>query len=69
VSCIIGLVMSCGYRAEAREWVKTHYRFQSRTFWIGLLYGSLSLLTAIIVVGSSSVYLLLSGGLSEALRY
>jgi uncharacterized membrane protein len=44
-----------------RYGVKTHYRFQIRTFWIGLLYGFLSwigflygflsLLTAIIIVG------------------
>jgi uncharacterized membrane protein len=39
------------YRPDAPEWVKTHYRFQIRTFWIGLLYGFVSLLTAIIVVG------------------
>jgi uncharacterized membrane protein len=51
VTCIIGLVMAYVYRADAPEWLETHYRFQIRTFWIGLLYGFLSLLTAIIVVG------------------
>jgi uncharacterized membrane protein len=51
VTCIIGLVMAYVYRADAPEWVQAHYRFQIRTFWIGLLYGFLSLLTAIIVVG------------------
>jgi uncharacterized membrane protein len=38
-------------RADAPDWVKTHYRFQIRTFWIGGLNAFLSLLTAIIVVG------------------
>jgi uncharacterized membrane protein len=51
VTGIIGLVMAYVNRADAPEWVKTHYRFQIRTFWIGLLYGFLSLLTAIIIVG------------------
>jgi len=38
-------------RADAPDWVRSHYRFQIRTFWIGLLYGAVSLLTAIIVIG------------------
>ena len=51
VTSIIGLVMAYVYRADAPEWIKTHYRFQIRTFWIGVLYAFLSLLTAIIIVG------------------
>ena len=51
VTGIIGLIMAYVYRADAPEWVKTHYRFQIRTFWIGLLYAFLSLLTVIIIVG------------------
>lgn len=51
VTCIIGVIVAYVYRADAPEWVRTHYRFQIRTFWIALLYGFLSLLTAIIIVG------------------
>jgi uncharacterized membrane protein len=51
VTSIIGLIMAYVHRADAPEWVKTHYRFQIRTFWIGLLYAFLSLLTVIIIVG------------------
>ena len=51
MTSIIGVIMAYLYRAEAPEWVLTHYRFQIRTFWIGLLYAFLSLLTAIILVG------------------
>ncbi len=51
VTSIIGLIMAYVYRADAPEWVKTHYRFQIRSFWIALLYGFLSLLTAILIVG------------------
>jgi len=51
VTSIIGVIMAYVYRADAPEWVQTHYRFQIRTFWIGLLYAFLSLLTVIIIVG------------------
>lgn len=51
VTAIIGLVMAYVNRSGAPEWVKAHYRFQIRTFWIGLLYGFLSLVTVIIIVG------------------
>jgi uncharacterized membrane protein len=51
VTSIIGVIMAYVYRADAPEWVKTHYRFQIRTFWIALLYAFLSLLTAILIVG------------------
>ena len=48
---LIGVVMAYVNRAGAAEWVGTHYRLQIRTFWIGLLYGLVSLLTAILLVG------------------
>jgi len=51
VTSIIGVIMAYVYRVDAPEWVKTHYRFQIRTFWIALLYAFLSLLTAILIVG------------------
>ena len=51
VTGIIGVIIAYVNHADAPEWVKTHYRFQIRTFWIGLLYALLSLATAIIVVG------------------
>jgi len=51
VTSIIGVIMAYVYRADAPQWVQTHYRFQIRTFWIGLLYAFLSLLTVIIIVG------------------
>jgi uncharacterized membrane protein len=51
VTAIIGLVMAYVNRTDAPDWVQTHYRFQIRTFWIGLLYGFLSLLTVVIVAG------------------
>jgi len=51
VTSIIGVVMAYVNRPDAPEWVATHYRFQIRTFWIGLLYAFVSLLTAIVIIG------------------
>ena len=51
VTSIIGIIIAYVYRDDAPEWVKSHYRFQIRTFWIALLYAFLSLLTAILIIG------------------
>jgi uncharacterized membrane protein len=48
---IVGLVMAYGNRAGAPEPVETHYRFQIRTFWVGLLYGVIGILTCLLVIG------------------
>jgi uncharacterized membrane protein len=51
VTTIVGVIMAYVNRGDAPEWAQTHYRFQIRTFWIGLLYGLIGALTCIIVVG------------------
>lgn len=51
ITGIIGLVMAYVRRDEAPEWVRTHYRFQIRTFWIGLLYITIGTVTAVILIG------------------
>lgn len=51
VTGIVGLIMAYVNRSDAAEWVRTHYRFQIRTFWIGLLYGLIGVATAFIVIG------------------
>ena len=51
VTVLIGVIIAYVNHAGAPDWVKTHYRFQIRTFWIGLLYGLISLVTAIILIG------------------
>jgi uncharacterized membrane protein len=48
---LIGVIIAYVNHSDAPDWVKTHYRFQIRTFWIGLLYGLISLVTAIILIG------------------
>jgi uncharacterized membrane protein len=39
VTALIGVIMAYVYIGDAPEGLKTHYRFQIRTFWIGVLYG------------------------------
>jgi uncharacterized membrane protein len=51
VTNIVGVIMAYVYQGQAPDWVRTHYRFQIRTFWIGLLYGFISFLLCFVLVG------------------
>jgi len=48
---IIGLIMAYMNRADAPAWLASHYQFQIRTFWIALLYTSVSLLLTAVAIG------------------
>lgn len=39
VTSLVGVIMAYVNVGDAPEPLKNHYRFQIRTFWIGLLYG------------------------------
>jgi len=39
------------YKGEGPEWLETHYRFQIRTFWIGLLFGLISAVLIVVFIG------------------
>jgi uncharacterized membrane protein len=51
ITAIVGVIIAYVNRGDAPEWVQTHYRFQIRTFWIGVLYGVISLITIFILIG------------------
>jgi uncharacterized membrane protein len=51
VTALVGLVVAYVYQGEAPPWLATHYRFQIRTFWIGLVYGLAGLVLTLVVVG------------------
>jgi uncharacterized membrane protein len=34
---VIGVILAYTYRKEAPDWLKTHFDFQIRTFWVGLV--------------------------------
>jgi uncharacterized membrane protein len=51
ITPIIGLVMAYIYRDGAPHWLRTHYHYQIRTFWIGLLYVLIGAATSFIYIG------------------
>jgi uncharacterized membrane protein len=51
VTSFIGVIMAYVNKGGAPEWVQSHYRFQIRTFWIGLLFAVVGAVTAAFVVG------------------
>lgn len=51
ISGIVGIVLAYVNRGKAGGWVETHYTWAIRTFWIGLLYGFISLLLMLVAVG------------------
>lgn len=51
VTGLVGVIMAYIYRGDAPDWLKSHYQFQVRTFWIGFLYMILGSLLSVVVVG------------------
>jgi uncharacterized membrane protein len=51
VTALVGVIMAYINKGEAPDWVQTHYRFQIRTFWIGILFSIIGVLTTLIVIG------------------
>lgn len=51
VTGLIGLLMAYLKRADAPEWLRSHYQWQIRTFWMGLLYTFIGALTTVILIG------------------
>ncbi len=51
ITSIIGVVMAYINKSGAPDWVQSHYRFQIRTFWIGLLFAVIGAFTVAFVVG------------------
>jgi uncharacterized membrane protein len=52
LTALIGLVMAYINRGQvAGSWAESHYTYQIRTFWIGLLYSLLSVLLMFVLIG------------------
>jgi uncharacterized membrane protein len=51
VTAVIAIVIAYVYRSDCPEWLKSHFDFQIRTFWIGLLYLVVGILTSFIGIG------------------
>nr|WP_234986794.1 DUF4870 domain-containing protein [Halomonas cupida] len=50
-TAIISVVIAYVYRGKGPEWLDDHYRYQIRTFWIGLLYGLIASVLVFVVIG------------------
>ena len=48
---VIGVVIAYVYRGRGPIWLDEHYRYQIRTFWIGLLYGAIATVLVLIAIG------------------
>ncbi len=48
---LVGVVMAYINKDEAPEWLQSHYQFAIRTFWIGILYGIISIILTFVVIG------------------
>jgi len=48
---LIGVIMAYVNRDSAPDWVRSHYEFQIRTFWIGLLMLVVGFVLSIVVIG------------------
>lgn len=51
LTCAIALILAYVSRKDAPEWLASHYQFQIRTVWLGLLFAIVSGLLTIIGIG------------------
>lgn len=51
ITAVAGVIVAYLKRSEASAPAASHYTFQIRTFWIGLLFSFISVLTMIIAIG------------------
>lgn len=59
ITGLIGVMMAYVNKdAEAGDIACNHYRYQIRTFWIGLVYGLISVLLMLVLVGFVLIFVL-----------
>jgi uncharacterized membrane protein len=51
ITGLIGVVLAYVNRGTGPAWLETHYHYQIRTFWIGLVFSVLGLVLTLVVVG------------------
>ena len=52
IAQIVGVIFAYVNRDDAPPWLQSHYQLQIRTFWIGLLFAAISVVTTIIYIGA-----------------
>lgn len=48
---IIAVIIAYLHRGDGPDWLDAHYRYQIRTFWIGLLYALVATLLTLVLIG------------------
>lgn len=51
ITSIVGLIIAYVNRDDAPPWLQSHYQFQIRTFWIGLLYLLIGFMLYQVIIG------------------
>lgn len=51
ITGVIGVVMAYINRSDAPPWLESHYQFQIRTFWIGVLMMLVGFVLTFVLVG------------------
>jgi uncharacterized membrane protein len=64
ITALVGIVLAMMNRGTGPAWLDSHYRYQIRTFWIGLLYTIVGFVTILVFVGwivllATSIWLIL----------
>lgn len=54
---IIGVIMAYIAKSKGTVLEKNHFQYQIRTFWIGLLYGLISLILMVVLIGFITAFL------------
>ena len=50
IAPIVGVILAYIHREDASPWLRTHYHFQIRTFWIGFLFFIISVVGSYITI-------------------
>jgi len=69
ITMLVGLVMAYMNRGHAAgTWVESHYTYQIRTFWIGLLYSVICIVLMIVGIGFLLIVAVLIWGVVRCVR-
>lgn len=51
ITAIVGLILAYVNREDAPDWLESHYRFQIRTFWMGVFYWVTGMMLLNFIIG------------------
>src|SRR5690606_27460649 len=51
ITGLVGVIIAYVNKGDAPDWLKSHYRFQIRTFWIGAIFLIVGGITTFIFIG------------------